>query len=117
MERPEELHLPEGEITCWLQQWKEGSSEAGECFVAAVYHDLRNLAHYYLNDEHRFQTLQTDDLIGEVFRRLVDPSRLEAVNRKQFYALAAEVMRHVLLDWAKARRAQKRSGAWNQVSL
>ncbi len=118
MDANHDLHTPEAEeITRWLLEWKNGDQEARERFIAAVHHELRKLARHCLNDERANHTLQTDALINEAFLRLVDPSRLRAENRKQFFALAAEVMRHVLVDWARQRAYQKRAGITRQISL
>ncbi len=118
MEVSDKLHTMDSlEVTRWLLAWKNGDAEARERFLAAVYQELRKLARHYLHDERRNHTLQTDALINEAFLRLVEPSQLRAENRKQFLALAAEVMRHVLVDWARGRNYQKRAGATRQVAL
>lgn len=118
MEVNDKLHaIEKPEITRWLLAWKDGDEAARERFVAAVYQELRKLARHYLNDERTNHTLQTDALINEAFLRLVRPGQLRAENRKQFLALAAEVMRHVLVDWARQRSYQKRVGVTRQVAL
>lgn len=105
------------EVSRWLQGWKDGDADARERFVAAVYQELRKLARYCLKDERTNHTLQTDALINEAFQRLVGPGEWRAENRKQFLALAAEVMRHVLVDWARRRNYQKRAGATRRVAF
>lgn len=118
MEVSVQQHASESvEITRWLLAWKEGDEAARERFVAAVYQELRKLARHYLRDERTNHTLQTDALINEAFLRLIEPSQWRAENRKQFFGLAAEVMRHVLVDWARQRGYQKRAGLTRQAAL
>ncbi len=105
------------QITHWLKEWKGGNQEARELFIAAIYQELRKLAHHYLNGERKNHTLQTDALINEAFLRLGEPHQLRAENRTQFLALTAEIMRHVLVDWARQRCYQKHAGVKQQIAL
>ncbi len=105
------------EITRWLLAWEQGDLEARDRFIAAMQHELRKLARHYLNDERTNHTLQTDALVNEALLRLLEPEHLRAENRREFLGLAAKVMRHVLVDWARKRGYQKHAGVQQQVEL
>ncbi len=106
------------EITRWLLAWKQGDLAARDRFIAAMHPELRKLARHYLNHERGNHTLQTTAaLINEAMLRLLEPGQVHAGNRKEFLGLVAEVMRHVLVDWARKRGYQKRAGATRQVEL
>ena len=100
-----------------LQQWHEGDREAGEQVIALVYADLRGLAAYFLNQERPGHTLQPSDLVNEAYLRLVDAKDVDWRDRAHFFAVSARVMRHILVDHARARRARKRGGDAPVVSF
>jgi len=114
------LHSPEsekGEITQWLLKWKNGDEEARQRLAEWVYNDLRILARNKLKSQRPNHTLQSGDLVNELFLRLIDPAKITAENRKQFFALAGEAMLNILVDWARSRSRKKRGGGKTQVSL
>jgi RNA polymerase sigma-70 factor (ECF subfamily) len=99
-----------GEITLLLSELKRGSKEAEAELVPLVYNELRRIAAYYMRDERAGHTLQPTALVNEAYLRLVDQSRADWKNRAQFFGVAAQLMRRVLVDHARERTAQKRGG-------
>src|SRR5262245_27060072 len=94
----------------------------GHAHVAAellplVYDELRALARRYLKRERRDHTLQPTALVHEAFLRLVDQSRVNWAGRAHFYAVCAEAMRRILIDYARNRRRIKRGGGWQKILL
>src|SRR4051794_36912699 len=98
------------EITLLLDQIRDGSDTAPGRLLELVYEDLRRLAGAYMKNERPDHTLQATALVHEAYVRLVDWKNVSWENRAQFFSVAAEVMRKVLIDHARAQRAQKRSG-------
>lgn len=82
-----------------------------------VYEELRKRAAACMRREGRAHPLQPTELVHEAYFRLVDQRRAEWRNRAQFFAVAAEIMRRILVDWARAHRATKRSGQWSRVEF
>ena len=82
-----------------------------------VYEELRRRAAACLRRERPSHTLQPTALVHEAYLRLVDQKQAAWKNRAHFFAVAAEIMRRILVDWARARRAAKRSGRWSRVTL
>lgn len=109
-------HSP-SDITQLLLDWSEGDREALDQLLPLVYEELRRLAHHYIGLERPGQTLQTTALVHEAYLRLVDQSRVRLENRAQFFGLSARLMRRILVDHARARRAAKRGGASPRLSL
>ena len=103
-------------VTEWLIAWGQGDQLARERLMEAVYGDLRRRAAAFLRRERQAHTLQPTALVHEAFLRLVDQSRASWKNRAQFLAVAARMMRRVLVDHARARGARKRD-AGLRVSL
>lgn len=103
-------------VTEWLIAWGQGDEAARDRLVEAVYGDLRRRAAAFLRREREGHTLQPTALVHEAFLRLVDQSRASWKNRAQFLAVAARMMRRVLVDHARARGARKRD-AGLRVSL
>ena len=101
MPRPEE-------VTVLLNAASAGDERAPEQLLAHVYDDLRRLAAGYLQNESNAQTLQATALVHEAYVRLVDWKNVSWENRAQFFAVAAQVMRRILVDHARAKHAQKR---------
>jgi RNA polymerase sigma factor (TIGR02999 family) len=92
-----------------LAKWRGGDEEALRCLLPLVYKDLRRLAHHYLRAERSGHTLQTTALVHEIYLRLTLQESVRFENRAQFFAIAGQLMRQVLVDYARNRRAAKRN--------
>ncbi|HYL70869.1 MAG TPA: sigma-70 family RNA polymerase sigma factor [Candidatus Dormibacteraeota bacterium] len=110
-------HNSGGEVTRLLLQWSGGDSAALEALWPLVYEELRVMAARHLQGERRAHTLQRTALVHEAFLRLVDQNQVDWRGRAQFYGLASQMMRRVLVDHARRRLAQKRGGNAQRVSL
>jgi RNA polymerase sigma factor (TIGR02999 family) len=99
-----------GDITHLLQKWGEGDRQALDRLMPVVYEELKNLAGYYLRLEHHPHTLQSTALVHEVYLRLVQQNTIEWEGRRHFFAVASQVVRHVLVDHSRRRHAAKRDG-------
>jgi len=97
-----------GQVTELLHHWKQGDQNALTALVPLVYKELRRLAHYHLQSERPDHTLQSTALVHEAYLRLLgdQPARLQ--NRAHFIAVASRLMRQILVDYARKRRADKR---------
>ena len=104
-------------VTGMLLAWRLGDETALEKLMPLVYGELKRLAHHYLKGERAGHVLQTTDLVNEAYLRLIDARRVQWQNRAHFFALAASLMRRVLVDIARKRNFQKRGGGAMQVSL
>lgn len=109
--------MARSDVTALLHAWAGGDAGARDQLVPLVYQELRRRAAAQLRREPRTPTLQPTDLVHEAYLRLVDQDRAIWRNRAQFFAVAAEIMRRVLVDRARAHRAAKRSGRWPRVTL
>ena len=98
------------DVTVLLEQMSSGSQTAPDELLPLVYDDLRRLAHAYFNRESSDHTVQATALVHEAYLRLVKWENVSWQNRAHFFAVAAEVMRKILIDHARKRNAQKRSG-------
>jgi RNA polymerase sigma factor (TIGR02999 family) len=98
------------DVTSILKEWGAGQDRALEKLVPLVYRELRSLAASHLRGERPEHTLQPTALVNEVFLRLLDGREVVWQNRTHFFALAARMMRHILVDHARARLAEKRCG-------
>src|SRR5213083_1793854 len=96
------------DVTDLLIDWRQGDQEALNKLMPLVYDELRRLASRYLRHERPGHTLQTTALVHEAYLKLVDQQNANLENRVQFFAVAAQVMRHILVDYARSRRAFKR---------
>jgi RNA polymerase sigma factor (TIGR02999 family) len=105
------------EITRLLLDWRAGDNEALNQLMPLVHGELRRLAHYFMDHERPGHLLQTTALVNEAYLRLVDSSRVEWESRAHFFAVAAQLMRRVLVDAARERQSRKRGGEFVQVSL
>lgn len=105
------------EVTGLLKAWSNGDQDALERLTEHVYDELRRIARRYMRDERARNTLQTTALINEVYVRLVDVRSIEWQQRGQFYAVAAQMMRRILVDAARARGSQKRGGGAVKVNV
>ena len=108
---------PEHEVTELLQAWSEGNVAARDLLMPLVYEELRRRASAYFRHERPGHTLQPTALVHEALLRLVDQRRIVWRNRAQFFGVAAEMMRRVLVDHARANRTGKRSGLLSRVTL
>jgi RNA polymerase sigma factor (TIGR02999 family) len=107
----------DGDVTRLLQQLGHGGRDALDRFLPMVYAELEQLARRQLRGERGDHTLQTTDLVHEAYVKLGGLERIEWKNRAQFFAIAAQAMRRVLVDHAAGRRAAKRGGAQRRVPL
>jgi RNA polymerase sigma factor (TIGR02999 family) len=99
-----------GEVTKLLNEMSSGDETSPDKLLEIVYDDLRRLAGAYMQNERSDHTLQATALVHEAYMRLVDWKNVSWQNRAHFFSVAAEVMRKVLIDHARARQAKKRSG-------
>ena len=97
-------------------RWRSGDQEALQALIPLVYKDLRALADRYLRNERSGHTMQTTDLVHEAYLRFAGQNPIEAQNRVHFVAIAARLMRQILVDHARSHRAAKR-GADLRVTL
>jgi RNA polymerase sigma-70 factor (ECF subfamily) len=105
------------DVTTLLERWAGGDADALDAASSVIYPELRRIANAYLRRERPDHTLQPTALVHEAFLRLTGAGRLHFDSRKQFYALAAQVMRRVLVDHARGVHAQKRGGHAVHVPL
>ncbi len=105
------------EVTHLLLAWRKGDKKALDKLVPVVYEELRRLARGYMRGERKGHTLQTTALVNEAYIRLLDCSRVNWQDRTHFLALSAQLMRRVLVDYARSRRYLKRGAAAEKVSL
>ncbi|HKO44784.1 MAG TPA: sigma-70 family RNA polymerase sigma factor [Pyrinomonadaceae bacterium] len=105
------------EITEQLIAWSHGDEAALDKLIPAVYQELRRMADYYLRSEDSGHTLQPTALVHEAYLRLIDQTKVEWVNRAHFFGVAAQMMRRILVDHAKAKHRVKRGGTAPKVSL
>src|SRR5687768_17241713 len=102
---------PPQEITQLLQAWSQGEQAALDRLIPVVYKELRRLAHRHLARERSDHTLQTTALVHEAYFRLIDASQVQWQNRAHFFAISAQLMRRILVDFARSRHQLKRGGA------
>jgi RNA polymerase sigma-70 factor, ECF subfamily len=102
------MEPPVIQITQLLQSWSHGDEAAIDKLMPLVYDELRRMARRYMSNEKPGHTLQTTALVNEAYLRLVDASGANWQNRTHFFAVSAQVMRRILVDWARSRHAAKR---------
>ena len=107
----------DADVTSLLAAWSEGDESALARLVPQVYAELHRLAHHYMRAERPGRTLQTTALVNEAYLRLVDTRHIRWESRAHFLGVAAQAMRRILVDAARARGAHKRGGAVPHVSL
>jgi RNA polymerase sigma-70 factor, ECF subfamily len=105
------------DVTQLLVEWRNGSTSALDRLIPLVEKELRRLARSYMRRERADHTLQTTALINEAYMRLVKQRNVQWENRAHFFAIAAQLMRRVLIDHAKSTRRVKRGGAALRVSF
>ena len=106
-----------GEITELLRLWSDGDQAAQDRLAALVYKELHGMARRYMKNERPGITLQTTALVNEAYLRLVDVKNVDWQHRAQFFALSARIMRRILVDAARARKAGKRGGGAVKINL
>ena len=109
--------LPSQQVTQLLVDWSGGDSGALEKLIPLVQPELHRLAHYYMGREAIGHTLQTTALLNEAYLQLVDDPKRSWQNRTHFVAAAAQLMRRIMVNHARERRALKRGGGALKVSL
>lgn len=105
------------EITALLEAWGDGDKTALDRLMPVVYDELRRLAHHYMTRERPGHTLQTTALVNEAYLRLVNWKDVRWENRAHFFAVSAQMMRRILVDFARNRQYLKRGAGAIQVSL
>lgn len=105
------------QITQLLNDWRNGDETARDQLMTFVYEELRRMAHHHMRKERPGHMLQTSALVHEAYVRLVDQTDVEWQNRAHFYGIAAQMMRRILVDHARARQYAKRAGDAHPVSL
>jgi len=105
------------QVTLLLRAWSEGEQGALEKLVPLVYDQLHRLAEHYMAQERPGHTLQTTALVNEAYLRLVDSTQANWQNRAQFFAVCAQIMRRILVDWARTGQALKRGGEVRPLEL
>jgi len=104
-------------LTGLLIEWRQGDKTALDRITPLVYDELRRIAHRYVQREREGHTLQTTALVNEAYLRLAGQQRIDWQNRSHFFAVTAQVMRHILIDHARRRHFTKHGGGARQVSL
>ena len=105
------------EVTHLLQTWRRGDAAALDRLIPLVYDELHRLAHRHMAREWANDTLQTTALVHEAYLRLIDANQVEWKNRIHFFAISANLMRRILVEFARSRGSQKRGGDVWKVPL
>lgn len=113
----ERLYQQNNDVSELLRAWNQGDEDAFNRLVPMVYDELRSCAHRHLRSERSNHTLQTTALVHETYVRLTDQRVANWKDRAQFFWLASETMRRVLVDYARARSREKRGGEVEIVSM
>ena len=108
---------PDDGPTELLRAWSQGDGSALDRLMPLVYDELHGLAQRYMRQERPDHTLQATSLVNEAYLRLIDVNRVEFQNRAHFLALAAQMMRRILVEFARHRHRQKRGGRAVHLSL
>ena len=105
------------EVTQLLKDWSNGNQAALDELTPLVYEELHRLAHQYMKRENPGHVLQTSGLVNEAYLRLVDQKRVQWENRAHFFGIAAQLMRRILVDYARKRDNTRRGGGEVHVPL
>ena len=105
------------EVTVFLKAWSGGSREAADRLMQIVYKEMRKLAASYLQKQRSDHTLQPTALVHEAYLKLIDASQINWQDRAHFFAVAAQTMRNILVDHARAVAADKRGGGAQKIAL
>lgn len=108
---------PASPVSELLLHWGNGDRKALEAILPLVYNELRRLARYHLQQQRPNHTLQTTALVHEAYLRLAEEKSLQVENRAHFLGVAAQLMRWILVDYERNRRAAKRGGGATRVTL
>jgi RNA polymerase sigma factor (TIGR02999 family) len=108
---------PSNEITELLVAWSGGDKKALDELMRIVYDELHRLAHHHLAKERQDHTLQTTALVNEAYLKLVDQKRVKWQSRSHFFALSSQLMRRILVDYARSRHYAKRGGGASALPL
>lgn len=111
------LGVPSSPVTQLLVRWRGGDREAFDALIPLVYDELRRIAQRYLNAERPGHTLQSTALVNEAYMRMVAQDLPQWQNRAHFFSVAAQIMRQILVDHARNRRASKRGGSLCKLAL
>lgn len=117
MAKPHDINAEGGEVTRLLVNWGNGDKAALDNLLPIVYQELKQMARRYLRAESAAHTLQATALVHDAYMRLVDQTRVSWQNRAHFFAIASEMLRRILVDYARARHRQKRGGGMIRVTL
>lgn len=109
--------MSEQSVTKLLLDWRSGDESAFNLLIPIVHEELQRIARRYLKDETMRQSLQTADLVNEAYLKLINQKDLDWQNRAHFLAVAANVMRHLLVDHARSRNRAKRGGQAIRITL
>jgi RNA polymerase sigma factor (TIGR02999 family) len=105
------------DVSAILTAWGNGDQEAGNQLIGIVYQELRRLAAHYLKSERADHTLQPTALVHELYLKLLSTEKVMLHDREHFLAVAARQLRHIVVDYARNKNAQKRGGAQGKISL
>lgn len=105
------------QITQLLIAWSNGDQVARDELMSIVYRELHRLAHHYMKRESPGHTLQTSALVNEAYLKMVDQRDVHWRNRAHFFGIAAQMMRRILVDYARSRSYAKRGGGAREMSL
>ncbi len=105
------------EVTLLLRAWRAGDQEALDKLMPLVYGELHRLAHRYMLRERIGHTLQTTAVVNEAYLRLIDAQQVEWKDRAHFFAISANLMRRILVEFARSRGRNKRGGDARRVEL
>jgi len=111
------INFSDRDVTKLLDAWSDGDNEALQQLIPLVYDELHRMAKRYMNKQPPGNTLQTTALIHEAYLKIADNREKTWQNRAHFFAVAAQAMRHILVDRARSRQADKRGGAPQIISL
>jgi RNA polymerase sigma-70 factor (ECF subfamily) len=109
--------LAANDLTGLLIEWARGDKAALDQLTPLVYDEIRRIAHRYVKHEREGQTLQTTALVHEAYLRLAGSQRVDWQNRAHFFAVTAQVMRHILIDHARRRQYVKHGGEVQRVTF
>ena len=115
--RPAMSEQPSSDVTKLLQAWSDGDKQALEELIPLVHAEVHRLAHNYLQRERSGQKLQTTELVNEAYLQLVQQRQVRWQNRSHFFGIAAQLMRRVLAEQARRRKAAKRGAGAEPISL
>ena len=110
-------HHEQPALTQLLLAWGDGDKQALERLMPLVYKELRRLAKNYMRGQRSDHTLEATALVNEAYLRLIDSSQVQWQNRTHFFAISAQLMRRVLVDFARSKKAEKRDGERHKVTF